>query len=124
MSKIITVIFSSLFLISAYLQLNDLDPMLWTSFYVFMALLPLTSYIKKYKNKILIASLFVVGMWFGSFIDDLYYWAQEGFPSIVGSMKAGTESVELVREAGGLFICCLAIIFYMKNKDDLKSKTA
>lgn len=116
MSKNARITISVIFIIFAVIQWNDPDPHIWIPIYLLVAFAPWAKSLGKWKNTFLTVLLLGLGLWFGTYLDDLYRWGAAGFPSVTGSMVAENESVELVREAGGLLIS-LFTVFYVTQKD-------
>ncbi len=103
---------SVLFFTFGIVQWNDPDPQLWISLYFYVAVcILLNIYTKVSKYPIAIGMLFTAFMLYNS-IPDVMQWYADGMPSIVGSMKAESKYIELVREFFGLFISVATLIFY------------
>jgi len=119
MYKYIIYFFGILFLVFAYVQLNDADPAKWVIFYSLTGLLPIAML---YWPKIrygLYALAAVVLLSFVFYLPDFFAWVKDGFPTITGSMKAESPYVELVREFLGIFICLLylgGILFFGRRR--------
>ncbi len=102
--KWLIVIFCVIELLGVILQYNDPDPVFWMVVYGIPLVLNLI-YLGGKRLRTLNMVFFVVyAIYFLTFIPDFIYWAQLGFPSITGSMKAESPYIELVREGGGLLI--------------------
>ncbi|MBK8502697.1 MAG: transmembrane 220 family protein [Saprospiraceae bacterium] len=102
------------FLLFAYWQLNDPDPVRWISIYLgvvvsvgllmarkYFAILPLIGSI------ICLAGLFYLS-------PDFISWIKEGMPTITGQMKAESPHIELVREFLGFLIAGSAYFAYYR----------
>ncbi len=110
MYKYILFFFGALFLYFAYVQLNDPDPLKWLTIYCLTGLLPIAMmYIPKAKYGIYLLIGVLVALFIWGF-PDMMDWANKGFPSITGTMKAESQHIELVREFLGIFICLLYLV--------------
>jgi len=111
--RVFSIISLILGLICAFIQINDPDPYVWIIIYfqlVILAILHLQSH-KPVWYAALITVLFALG--FLMFTPDLIQWVKEGMPSVVESMKAESQYIELVREGGGMLICLMfAFVFF------------
>lgn len=102
------------FLIFAYWQLNDPDPLVWVSVYL---------------GVVVSVGLFLAGKYFpilplvgtiGCLAGLLYLspefisWVKEGMPTITGQMKAETPHVEFVREFLGFLIAGSVYFIYYR----------
>lgn len=105
MRKILTIIFGVLFLLFAALQYNDPDPQVWIPIYGFAAIACFMTY-------------FGVGQWWffaimaGVYIGAaVYQWPPkfEGF--LFREMGMRSMNIELAREAGGLVICAVVMVW-------------
>ena len=111
---------SMIFILFAFLNLNDPDPLLWVSLYVFIGVVHLLGLIKKYLpspfNHIttwlkfyLIISLSL--LFYGCFyIPDLIIWLSASDKmDLVGKMNAEKSYIEGTRELGGLLIASMSM---------------
>ncbi|MAJ51697.1 MAG: hypothetical protein CMB82_08810 [Flammeovirgaceae bacterium] len=116
----ISIFMSVIFILFAFLNLNDPDPLLWVSLYVFIGVVHLLGLIKKYLpspfNHIttwlkfyLIISLSL--LFYGCFyIPDLIIWLSASDKmDLVGKMKAEKSYIEGTRELGGLLIASMSM---------------
>lgn len=116
--KIVNIGLSLLFVLFAVVQYNDPDPWLWIAYYIMVAVFcGLTAFQKFYKIPLLIA-LLGTAFWIGMLVPDFVAWLRDGMPSIVGTMKAESKYIELVREFLGLFmgLAVLSFQFYQLRK--------
>ena len=102
--KIIAVVFSLLFIISAGLQFNDPDPLLWIIIYGIATMFSGLYIMGKLPSKVL---LFIVGLAFAGFIIS-FPETFEGFE--VG--KGDPKNIEEAREAFGLLIIAISFTIY------------
>ena len=112
--KIIAVIFSLLFIISAGLQFNDPDPLLWIIIYGIATMFSGLFVMGKLPSKVL---LFIVGLAFTGFIVS-FPETLEGFE--VG--KGDPKNIEEGREAFGLLIIAISFTIYSIGNKKSKNK--
>jgi|TARA_B110000114_G_scaffold25700_1_gene25407 hypothetical protein len=127
-NKTVSLVLSATFLIFAYLNLNDPDPLLWVSLYVFIGVVHLLGLFKTYfpspfnltstwlKFYIVISlSLLAYGCFY---IPDLIIWLSTSDKmDLVGKMKAEKSYVEGTRELGGLLIASASMVYqYLSQK--------
>lgn len=105
--KIVSYIFAALFLASAYVQLNDPDPVIWVLIYMVAAILAVvaTTKLLPWWTYFVAGALFLAGAVFqwpphyeGVFFDDL---------ALMRNMN-----IEEARESLGLAICAIANSFF------------
>lgn len=103
---------SFLFFIFGIVQWNDPDPYLWISLYFYVSIcILLNVYTGVSKYPICLGMIFTAFLLYSS-VPDVMQWYADGMPSIIGSMKAESKYIELVREFFGLFISIATLIFY------------
>ena len=114
--RIVALIFAILFIISAALQYNDPDTLIWIVIYGFAAVLSFL-FFRGLRNKILygVAMVIYVG-------GAIYLWPAE-YKGIALDMSRAPE-IELARESLGMAICAFAFLLYllysMKNTASVK----
>ncbi len=107
------LVFALLFLLSAILQYNDPDPLIWILLYLYSAVLCLLAFRKKfypyaYLAGILVYSLYATYLFFAA--DGVADWfSMHHAESITGSMKADKPWIEATREFFGLFIMIIIL---------------
>lgn len=108
--KVVNVVLVLIFGLFAYFQLNDPDPHIWVPIYAMVAILAglaLTGRVFRWPTWLLIVA---GALGVAYYIPDVIDWAQAGFPSISGEMKAIHPYVEMVREGLGLLIAVLGLV--------------
>jgi len=102
--KFLSVIFTVLFLISAALQYNDPDPIIWIVIWGTAGILSVLFFF----DKISVSLSFITGL--VCFIGSLYLFPSyfQGFSLEDGAI----ENIELAREAVGLLIIALVMWLY------------
>lgn len=115
-SKKIDIGVIALMIVFALVQYNDKDGIIWMLAYLAVAGVAFLHF-KSKPNKMLTRSLLIVYVLVLSYyIPNVIAWVSDGMPSVTETMKAETPYVELVREAGGLLICCLLMLYYTSRK--------
>jgi len=105
--KYFAILFSVLFIFSAFLQLNDPDPVWWSTLYLVVAYVGIQAFRGKYNCEMLIVlSILYLSISINSWMQ---MTAWEGFLSKGMGMAMKTPNQELAREAMGMVIC----IFFM-----------
>jgi hypothetical protein len=112
--RVIALSIAALFALSAALQLNDPDPVLWIAVYVAVALLWGMAAFGRFYRPFTVVLLLVLTVWMLTFVPDFVEWVQMGMPTIVGSMKAEEPHIELVREFGGLFLAVASLVYLLR----------
>jgi len=122
----VLITFCAIELISAGLQLNDSDPVLWVLIYLLPFFLNLIYLNNHYIRRVNLTVLIVYVLFFLSYVPGIIDWAMKGFPSIVTTMQAETPHVELVREGGGLLILVINLLLLLRpiSSSDKSSRTA
>ncbi|MBK8702664.1 MAG: transmembrane 220 family protein [Saprospiraceae bacterium] len=105
--KIFFATLASLFLLFAVVQYNDPDPWLWIAIYLTVAVSSGLTSLGRYNRWLAWGTLAAALVWMGLLLPDFIHWIQMGAPSIVGSMKAEAQHIELTREFLGLVLCVL-----------------
>lgn len=105
---------AAVFVLFGVLQFNDPDGWIWAiAYFAVVILILLRNVLPKYMIEIAIVMYLIA---FLSYIPNLMDWFDEGMPSITGSMKAESPFIEYVREAGGLLIVILGLLYYRKKR--------
>lgn len=110
--KIFNLILAVLFLLFAFVQLNDPDPWLWFALYAFVALVSALAAFNIYRKWAIVGGMVVVVVWMATLLPDFIAWIQLGMPTITGQMKATEPHIELTREFLGLFIAGTALVWH------------
>ncbi len=110
MKKFIYLLLTAIFLVFAYLQLNDVDPVHWTLGYLAVAISCGMAAFGKYPKWWLWGITAIFGVWMLIALPGVIDWEQQGFPDIAGEMKASTPVIENSREFFGLLIAFAAML--------------
>ena len=114
--KYIHFIIAAVFLLFAIVQLNDPDPLLWVLLYGYVGVVALMAGLGRYNRYVLLAGLAAIAIWLIVLIPEFVNWVQMGMPTITGSMKAEEPHIEYTREFLGLFLCGMALGFYLRKE--------
>ena len=101
-----------LFTLSAGLQFNDPDPAFWVAIYAGMAIIAGMAAFKKYYTWLILLGMAVMAFEIFRLMPAFWTWITSGMPSIVGSMKAESPHIELVREFLGIILCFGVLVMY------------
>ena len=127
-NRAISILMSVIFLLFAFLNLNDPDPLLWVSLYAFIGFAHLLVLIKEYfpspLNRtttwlrfysIISSSLLIYGCFY---IPDLIIWLSASDKmDLMGKMKAQKSYIEGTRELGGLLLASMSMGYqYFSHK--------
>ncbi|MDH4462228.1 MAG: transmembrane 220 family protein [Flectobacillus sp.] len=109
--KYLALVFAVLFLVFAYLQLNDPDPLVWIPAYLLPAYVCVRSF-QGFVNVELVSILLLVTTLAGASLW-LSMTAWEGFFTEGAGMAMKTMNQEYAREACGLWICSAVYVFIL-----------
>ena len=121
--RYLAVFFMIVFLLFAYLQLNDPDPIWWVTLYLIPAYISFWAF----KGETSFETLHVLIVLYlayaiNSFLQMTCY---EGFYTDGGGMEMKTTNQELAREGSGLLICIssylIYYIYFLVKKNKLKN---
>ena len=119
--RILQLILSILFLLFAYFQFNDPDPLIWVSLYIIVAILLFLGFLGKYIRPLTLGlmALCVIGfiLTFPGVFD--YITNQDGY-TIMEGMSNEKPYIEETREFGGLLIIFLALFFNFRQSGKAK----
>ena len=112
-ASVVNIIFSLLFLLFAYFNLNDNDSWLWVPIYLITAALCALAAFKNFYPNITLAYmvllLFYAGYLFISKDGVMDWMTRYNTPSLTESMQATKPYIEKTREAFGLLIAIAAL---------------
>ena len=105
--RYLALFFGLIFILFAYFQMNDPDPVLWVPIFFVPSALSFGVFFKKYNRLVLI--LFAIVYLVGAILYYPNHYEGLGLENL--SMK--TEQVEFARESFGLGICFLVFVYYI-----------
>lgn len=112
--KWILIVFCLIELLGAGVQYNDPDSAFWMVVYLVPLVLNVIYLRGTHVRWVNMIAFVVYLLYFLTFIPDFVDWAQLGFPTITGSMKAENPYIELVREGGGLLILVINLALLLR----------
>lgn len=108
--RYVALLFGLIFLLFAYWQFNDPDPVWWITVYLVSAYVSYQAFRAKFNPELLL----VLGVLYAA--GTLNAWLQmsawEGFFTEGAGLTMKTTNQELARESAGMGICLLAILVY------------
>ncbi len=112
--KILNFILAALFLLFAFVQVNDPDPILWIIVYGAMAVLAIFAMFDIYPRNVILILLIVFVGYSLMYLPGLGEWMnQENKADLFDDVaKMNHIYIEEAREFIGLWICILVLIFY------------
>ncbi len=113
--KITNLILSAVFILFAYFQLNDPDPLGWTLLYLFMAAVCVFAAYGRSHKYVLWVGIAICLIWMGMLLPEFISWIKMGMPNIAGQMKAEESHIEFTREFLGLAICLAMLAWQAKS---------
>jgi hypothetical protein len=96
-----------------FVQLNDPDGWIWFIYYLSIGVVAIYH---QFYSPILIKSMaFLTAVGILLYLPDVFEWINAGFPSITEEMTADSPMTELIREAGGLMLSFIVLLFITKK---------
>ncbi|HYF68491.1 MAG TPA: transmembrane 220 family protein [Ohtaekwangia sp.] len=113
--KILNFILCVLFLVFAFVQVNDPDPFIWIIIYGIMAVLAVMAMFNYFQRKLLIALLIIYAAYSMVYVDGVIEWFRQDDKAVIFDdvAKMRAPFIEYSREFLGLWICNLVLIFYL-----------
>lgn len=100
--KAFNALMALLFLLSAAVQLNDPDPLIWITVYVLAALFCVAHGFRQLPPFLPFAFSLFTFLWALSLVPA--FWGQAPVSQVFGHVEMKSEAVEVAREFGGLMI--------------------
>lgn len=113
--RIVNFVLAAMFLVFAFVQVNDPDPVIWILIYGIMAIFAIMAIFEFYPKKFLIAVLILFVLYSFVYIPGLQEWLRQGNKSALFDNVAKMEHlyIEESREFLGLLICIVVLAFYL-----------
>lgn len=113
--KIVNLILAVMFLLFAFVQVNDPDPILWILIYGAMAVVCILAAFKVYQKWLLAGMLVGLIAYSSVFLDGVReWWSQEDKSALFDDVaKMEHIYIEESREFLGLMICVAVLIFQL-----------
>lgn len=113
--KIVNLVLAVMFLLFAFVQVNDPDPILWILIYGAMAVVCILAAFKVYQKWVMAAMLVGLIAYSSVFLDGVReWWSQEDKSALFDDVaKMEHLYIEESREFLGLMICVAVLIFQL-----------
>jgi hypothetical protein len=113
--RVINFILGIMFLVFAFLQLDDPDPFIWILIYGLMSVYCIMAIFNLYPQKFLIGTAAVFVLYSLMYVDGVVEWLKSDNPSALFDdvMKMEHLYIEESREFLGLLICIAVLVFYI-----------
>lgn len=113
--RVVNFLLGIMFLVFAFLQLNDPDPVIWILIYGLMATFSIMAIFSFYPQRFLLAALAVFVLYSLLYVDGVIAWLGSDDRSALFDdvMKMQYWYIEEAREFLGLLICIAVLIFYI-----------
>jgi hypothetical protein len=113
--RIVSFVLAVMFLVFAFVQINDPDPLIWILIYGGMAVLSVMAIFNFYPKKVLIGLLLLFLAYSTLFFSGVIEWLRSDNKSALFDDVAKMENlyIEESREFLGLFICIIVLIVFI-----------
>ncbi|MBX2816969.1 MAG: transmembrane 220 family protein [Saprospiraceae bacterium] len=113
--KIVHLLVAILFVLFAYWQINDPDPIGWIVIYLGVSLVAIRAFSGRESMTLALAGSAAAFFGIVLLVPDFVSWLTGGMPTITGSMQAESPHIELVREFLGFFLAGIAYALYFRK---------
>jgi hypothetical protein len=113
--RIVNFILAVMFLVFAFVQINDPDPVIWILIYGAMAVLSIMAIFNFYPKKFIIGLLVLYVLYSIVYIPGVTEWLQQDDKSLLFDDVAKMQYpyVEQTREFLGLMICIIVLVVFI-----------
>jgi Transmembrane family 220, helix len=113
--RIVNFILAVMFLLFAFVQINDPDPVIWILIYGAMAVLSIMAIFKFYPMKFMIALLVLYVLYSIVYMPGVLEWLRQDDKSMLFDDVAKMQYpyVEEAREFFGLLICIIVLVIFI-----------
>jgi hypothetical protein len=113
--KIFNIVFALIFLLFAFVQFNDPDPILWIAIYGAMAALCIMAVFNRYPQRVYLVLLVLLVGYSTLLIPSVLVWLRQEHLTDLFDEVAKMEHlyIEESREFLGLMICVSVLLFYL-----------
>ena len=113
--RIVNFLLAAMFLVFAFVQINDPDPVIWILIYGIMAVFCIMAIFEFYPTKFLIGVLVLYALYSLVYLPGLAQWLRSDNKADLFDNIAKMENlyIEESRESLGLFICIIVLVFYL-----------
>jgi Transmembrane family 220, helix len=113
--RIVNFLLAIMFMVFAFVQINDPDPVIWILIYGIMAVFSIMAIFEFYPKKFLIAVLVLFVLYSFVYIPGVAEWLRKENKAALFDNVAKMENlyIEESREYLGLLICVIVLVFYL-----------
>jgi hypothetical protein len=124
--KILNFVLAAAFMIFAFVQVNDPDPLLWIAIYGAMAVLAVLAMFNIYPKKVILTLLILYFLYSFYYFPGVQEWISSGNKSELfdNVAKMNHLYIEESREFLGLWICIAVLIFYFIRSRKIEGTAA
>ncbi len=119
--KIVSGIIALLFLLFAAFQYNDPDSFSWMFLYGYVALMAGMAVFGKYNYALLVPGIAILALYFIYLLPSVFAWISSD-DSLITGMSPDRMYVERSREAFGLLMGLVGLLFIFFNRHQLASR--
>jgi hypothetical protein len=112
--KILNFVLAAMFLLFAFVQINDPDPVLWILIYGAMAVLAILAMFNLHPRRIILILLVLFAAYSMVYAEGVMEWLRQEDKGALFDDVAKMEHlyIEQAREFLGLWVCIIVLIFY------------
>jgi hypothetical protein len=113
--RIINFVLAVMFLIFAFVQINDPDPVIWILIYGLMAVICIMAIFEFYPRKVLVGLLAIFALYSFVYIPGVIEWLKTDNKALLFDdiAKMQYPYIEQAREFLGLLICIGVLVFHI-----------
>ncbi|WPP48089.1 transmembrane 220 family protein [Catalinimonas niigatensis] len=113
--KIVNITLTILFTLFAFFQLNDPDSLSWVVLYGYVAVISGMAIFRRYNLALILPGIAIFAVYFVYLLPSVFEFLTSG-ENLMNRMDAEKMYIEQTREAGGLLIGLLALIFHLSAR--------
>lgn len=124
--RIANFIFAVMFLVFAFVQVNDPDPVIWILIYGGMAVMCILAIFEFYIRPLIIGLLVVFGAYSLMYIPGVFEWLKNDNRALLFDDLAKMQYpyIEQAREFLGLLICIAILVFHLVRSNHRRATRA
>lgn len=113
--RIINIVLTVLFALFAFFQFNDPDNLSWIVLYLYLAVISGMAIFGKYNLALILPGLAIFVVYFVYLVPSVFEFLSSG-ENLMNRMDSEKMYIEQTREAGGLLIGILALVFHLLTR--------
>ncbi|MEK6475903.1 transmembrane 220 family protein [Catalinimonas sp. 4WD22] len=113
--KIINIVLTVLFALFAFFQFNDPDSLSWIVLYLYLAVISGMAIFGKYNMALILPGLAIFVVYFVYLLPSVFEFLSSG-ENLMNRMDAEKMYIEQTREAGGLLVGILGLVFHLLTR--------